>query len=90
MHCSTTKEEEDNFSNKMSEKHVRVAVIGNVDAGKSSLIGTLKSGQLDNGRGLSSDLKSRPDVRLQLHHICWVTMKIQSQSLPTARREERK
>jgi len=35
MHCSTTKEEEDNFSNKMSEKHVRVAVIGNVDAGKS-------------------------------------------------------
>jgi len=55
-----------------------------------SLIGTLKSGQLDNGRGLSSDLKSRPDVRLQLHHICWVTMKIQSQSLPTARREERK
>jgi len=64
MHCSTTKEEEDNFSNKMSEKHVRVAVIGNVDAGKSSLIGTLKSGQLDNGRGLS-----REKIMIHRHEI---------------------
>lgn len=47
------KENKENFSNKMSERHVRVAVVGNVDAGKSSLIGTLKTGQLDDGRGLS-------------------------------------
>jgi small GTP-binding protein len=32
---------------------VRVAVVGNVDAGKSSLIGVLTGGQLDNGRGLA-------------------------------------
>ena len=38
---------------KMSAKHIRVAVIGNVDAGKSTLIGTLKSGILDDGRGQS-------------------------------------
>jgi len=44
---------EDDFSVKMAVKHIRVAVIGNVDAGKSTLIGTLKSGILDNGRGQS-------------------------------------
>jgi len=31
----------------------RVAVIGNVDSGKSTLIGVLSRGQLDNGRGLA-------------------------------------
>lgn len=50
---STMDETEDAFSIKMSTKHIRVAVIGNVDAGKSTLIGTLKSGILDNGRGQS-------------------------------------
>ena len=37
----------------MSAHHLRVAVVGNVDAGKSTLIGTLKTSTLDNGRGLS-------------------------------------
>ena len=32
---------------------VRVAVVGNVDSGKSTLVGVLTSGQLDNGRGLA-------------------------------------
>ena len=32
---------------------LRVAVLGNVDAGKSTLVGVLTQGQLDNGRGLS-------------------------------------
>eukprot|EP01083_Nonionella_stella_P006693 19398_1 len=50
---SKSKEAVDAFSIKMSTKHIRVAVIGNVDAGKSTLIGTLKSGILDNGRGQS-------------------------------------
>jgi GTPase len=30
---------------------VRVAVVGNVDSGKSTLVGVLTGGQLDNGRG---------------------------------------
>eukprot|EP00727_Mastigamoeba_balamuthi_P014806 m51a1_g9951 putative gtp-binding protein 1 (666) ;mRNA; f:25239-27850 len=32
---------------------VRVAVVGNVDAGKSTLLGVLTKGSLDNGRGLA-------------------------------------
>jgi len=32
---------------------LRVAVLGNVDVGKSTLIGVLTQGQLDNGRGLA-------------------------------------
>ncbi|EFA86408.1 GTP-binding protein 1 [Heterostelium album PN500] len=32
---------------------VRVTVVGNVDAGKSTLLGVLTRGQLDNGRGLA-------------------------------------
>jgi GTPase len=42
---------EDIILQRMSEQHIRVAVVGNVDAGKSSLIGCLVSGTLDNGRG---------------------------------------
>ena len=30
---------------------LRVAVVGNVDAGKSTLLGVLTHGELDNGRG---------------------------------------
>jgi len=30
-----------------------VAVVGNVDAGKSTLLGVLTHGELDNGRGLA-------------------------------------
>ena len=44
-------QEEDTFSNKMSDHHIRIAVVGNVDAGKSTLIGSLVSGILDDGRG---------------------------------------
>jgi len=43
--------QEDTFSNKMSDYHIRLAVVGNVDAGKSTLIGSLVSGMLDDGRG---------------------------------------
>lgn len=38
------------------ENDIRVAVLGNVDAGKSSLIGVLKAGELDDGRGSSRKL----------------------------------
>jgi elongation factor 1-alpha len=43
----------EDFIQKMSIKHTRVAVVGNVDAGKSTLIGSLTTGILDNGRGQS-------------------------------------
>jgi GTPase len=36
----------------LSVQH-RVAVLGNVDAGKSTLVGVLTNGELDNGRGKS-------------------------------------
>lgn len=36
-----------------SMKSFRVAVVGNVDAGKSTLLGVLTHGELDNGRGLA-------------------------------------
>ncbi|VDP64612.1 unnamed protein product [Schistosoma mattheei] len=35
------------------QSNVRVAVVGNVDAGKSTLLGVLTHGELDNGRGLA-------------------------------------
>lgn len=41
------KVEEDDFL------EVRVAVVGNVDAGKSTLLGVLTHGELDNGRGMA-------------------------------------
>jgi len=44
---------------KMSLNHIRIAVIGNVDAGKSTLIGTLTTGILDDGRGQSRTLIMR-------------------------------
>jgi len=35
----------------MATGHIRVSVVGNVDAGKTTLIGTLTSSVLDNGKG---------------------------------------
>lgn len=32
---------------------IKIAVVGNVDAGKSSLVGVLSKGQLDDGNGFS-------------------------------------
>ena len=43
--------EDEGFSMKMTENLIRVAVVGNVDAGKSSLIGTMQTGLLDDGNG---------------------------------------
>jgi GTPase len=36
-----------------NQNDVRVAVIGNVDSGKSTLVGVLTKSQLDDGRGLA-------------------------------------
>jgi GTPase len=37
----------------MQFAEMTVCVVGNVDSGKSTLLGTLVTGQLDNGRGRS-------------------------------------
>ena len=39
-------------SHNIEIENVKIGVSGNVDAGKSTLIGVLKSGKLDDGRGL--------------------------------------
>jgi len=42
-------------------KDVRIAVIGNVDSGKSTMIGVLTSGELDDGRGFARSKVLRHD-----------------------------
>lgn len=48
----------------LSSRNIRVAVVGNVDAGKSTIIGTLTSSLLDDGRGSSrtSIMKHRHEI----------------------------
>jgi hypothetical protein len=48
----------------LSSRYIRVAVVGNVDAGKSTMIGTLTSSLLDDGRGSSrtSIMKHRHEI----------------------------
>eukprot|EP00978_Attheya_sp_CCMP212_P025735 scaffold83330_cov45-Attheya_sp.AAC.5 len=48
----------------MGNKNVRIAVVGNVDSGKSTLIGTLTTGMLDDGRG-----KARSGIMTHRHEI---------------------
>jgi GTPase len=48
----------------LSARNIRVAVVGNVDAGKSTLIGTLTTSSLDDGRG-----KSRTAIMKHRHEI---------------------
>lgn len=61
-----TKENEDIMSvaDTLSSRNIRVAVVGNVDAGKSTMIGTLTSSCLDDGRGSSrtSIMKHRHEI----------------------------
>lgn len=46
----------DSLAHAMSDNHIRIAVIGNVDAGKSTLIGSLTTGLLDDGKGTTRSL----------------------------------
>jgi len=48
----------------LSSRNIRVAVVGNVDAGKSTLIGTLTTSSLDDGRG-----RSRTSIMKHRHEI---------------------
>jgi len=43
----------DGVNKRKIPKDVRIAVIGNVDSGKSTMIGVLTSGEFDDGRGLA-------------------------------------
>jgi len=62
----TCKQEGENLSvgETLSSRNVRIAVVGNVDAGKSTMIGTLISSVLDDGRGSSrtSIMKHRHEI----------------------------
>merc|ERR1712232_680936 len=48
---SSVKEISQTDSERKVPKDVRIAVIGNVDSGKSTMIGVLTSGECDDGRG---------------------------------------
>ncbi len=62
---TTQLHQEDRFNFKMSAENIRIAVLGNVDAGKSTLIGTLTKGKLDNGRGLSRSLVMKHEHEIE-------------------------
>jgi len=53
------KNEQKHILDVMSDGHIRVAVVGNVDAGKSTLIGTLCHCKLDDGNGSNRLLVSK-------------------------------
>ncbi|CAB9505840.1 GTP-binding protein 1 (Fragment) [Seminavis robusta] len=58
------KKETTTISETLSSRNIRVAVVGNVDAGKSTIIGTLTTSSLDDGRG-----KSRTSIMRHRHEI---------------------
>jgi len=57
-------EEKTGVEQTLSSRNVRVAVVGNVDAGKSTLIGSLTTSSLDDGRG-----KCRTSIMKHRHEI---------------------
>mmetsp|Transcript_14083 Transcript_14083/g.29141 ORF Transcript_14083/g.29141 Transcript_14083/m.29141 type:complete len:660 (+) Transcript_14083:225-2204(+) len=61
---TTAPEETLSVGETLSARNLRVAVVGNVDAGKSTMIGTLTSSFLDDGRGSSrtSIMKHRHEI----------------------------
>ena len=54
----------DHIGETLRSRNIRVAVVGNVDAGKSTLIGTLTTSSLDDGRG-----RSRTSIMKHRHEI---------------------
>lgn len=60
----TSKSDKTTISETLSARNIRVAVVGNVDAGKSTLIGTLTTSCLDDGRG-----RSRTTIMKHRHEI---------------------
>lgn len=62
--AGTNRPEKGSVGETLSARNIRVAVVGNVDAGKSTLIGTLTTSSLDDGRG-----KSRTSIMKHRHEI---------------------
>merc|ERR1712110_522958 len=58
------KNKKDSVTETLASRNIRLAVVGNVDAGKSTLIGTLTTSCLDDGRG-----KSRTSIMKHRHEI---------------------
>jgi len=56
--------EKNSVAETLSSRNIRIAVVGNVDAGKSTMIGTLTTSCLDDGRG-----KSRLSIMKHRHEI---------------------
>uniref|UniRef100_A0A7S3K4J1 Elongation factor Tu, chloroplastic n=1 Tax=Aureoumbra lagunensis TaxID=44058 RepID=A0A7S3K4J1_9STRA len=72
------------------ETDIRVAMIGNVDSGKSSLIGVLTNGSLDDGRGLARSLVLKHKHEQSNGRTSAVTVELmgfkeEHQIVPTAR-----
>jgi len=61
---SKSNTEKSSIGETLSARNIRVAVVGNVDAGKSTLIGTLTTSCLDDGRG-----RSRTTIMKHRHEI---------------------
>eukprot|EP00523_Entomoneis_sp_CCMP467_P019883 CAMPEP_0168863732 /NCGR_PEP_ID=MMETSP0727-20121128/19099_1 /TAXON_ID=265536 /ORGANISM="Amphiprora sp., Strain CCMP467" /LENGTH=698 /DNA_ID=CAMNT_0008918805 /DNA_START=59 /DNA_END=2155 /DNA_ORIENTATION=- len=61
---SSRKQHRGDIGDTLSHRNVRIAVMGNVDAGKSTLIGTLTTSSLDDGRG-----KTRTFIMKHRHEI---------------------
>ena len=54
---------------------IRVAVVGNVDAGKSTLLGVLTHGELDNGRGFARQALFRYYTQFRIYGPCLSRLK---------------
>eukprot|EP00550_Attheya_septentrionalis_P001104 CAMPEP_0198281140 /NCGR_PEP_ID=MMETSP1449-20131203/1118_1 /TAXON_ID=420275 /ORGANISM="Attheya septentrionalis, Strain CCMP2084" /LENGTH=694 /DNA_ID=CAMNT_0043976777 /DNA_START=67 /DNA_END=2151 /DNA_ORIENTATION=+ len=64
LNATAESAEDNSVATTLSARNIRIAVVGNVDAGKSTLIGTLTTSLLDDGRG-----KSRTSIMKHRHEI---------------------
>ena len=64
LHTNNNTEKAHQLTETLSTRNIRVAVVGNVDAGKSTMIGTLTTSSLDDGRGLcrTAIMKHRHEI----------------------------
>ncbi len=87
------------LTNDLEMNDTRVAVIGNVDSGKSTIIGVLTSGSLDNGRGQARSYVMKHRHELDNGRTSAVTVEIMGfkntsteaqQVIPTARHHDQR
>ena len=86
-----SEEEKDEFTCDFEVNDTRIATIGNVDSGKSTLIGVLTRGTLDDGRGSARSLVMKHKHEIENGRTSAVSTEIMgfkddgSQHLPTTR-----